>query len=228
MSWRNTTGTLERAPVEPAMSDEPLAVESTTFPEGTMLGEKTIGSVPADPLPPPPLRGARPPLPQAWTATRASWRRSAAGAWGSSTRRASPPAWAASSLWKMLRPSVGLVVLGEWDGLLDRFPACREAEALARLRHPHIVEVYDIGNTPAGPPGFPWSSVPAAPWTAGLRRHPLCHPPRRPTSPQTLAQAMQAAHAEGIIHRDLKPANVLLAGSEGERAPRCAGGPARR
>jgi WD40 repeat protein/tRNA A-37 threonylcarbamoyl transferase component Bud32 len=83
-----------------------------------------------------------------------------------------------------------------------------EAEAVARLQHPNVVQVFEVGEYDGRPffslefvdggsladrlDGTPWGSRPAA------------------RLAETLAEAVHAAHQRSIIHRDLKPANVLL------------------
>jgi formylglycine-generating enzyme required for sulfatase activity len=90
-----------------------------------------------------------------------------------------------------------------------------EAEAIARLHHPNIIQVYEIGQwqpTPAGPP-LPFFSLefcPGGSLEQKLRGTPL-PPEQAATLVQILARAMHTAHEAGVIHRDLKPANVLLA-----------------
>src|SRR6185436_19825766 len=91
---------------------------------------------------------------------------------------------------------------------LARFRA--EAAAIARLQHPNIVQIYEVGEA-AGRPYF------ALEFVAGgsLARHLDGTPrPMRPAAQmvKTLARAVHAAHAQGVVHRDLKPANVLLQG----------------
>jgi serine/threonine-protein kinase len=107
---------------------------------------------------------------------------------------------------KMLQPGAG-ISSSDWDQLLARFR--REAEALARLRHPNIVEVYDIGETPAGMPFFSLEFC-----SAGSLDHKLGGTPMSPREAaaliRTLAGAMHAAHKEQVVHRDLKPANILV------------------
>ena len=82
-----------------------------------------------------------------------------------------------------------------------------EAEAVARLQHPNIVQIHEVGEAnglpylaleyvdggslASGRPGT-WSPRPAAELVA------------------VLARAVHFAHQHGIVHRDLKPANVLL------------------
>jgi tetratricopeptide (TPR) repeat protein len=90
---------------------------------------------------------------------------------------------------------------------LDRFQ--REAEAVARLRHPNVVQVYDVGDAD-GRPYFTMELVDGGSLAQKLAGTPQ---PARPAAQlvATLAGAVHAAHSAGIIHRDLKPANVLLA-----------------
>jgi tetratricopeptide (TPR) repeat protein len=87
-----------------------------------------------------------------------------------------------------------------------RFQA--EAEAIARLAHPHIVQIYEVGETG----GLPFFSLEYC--SGGSLEKKLGGTPREAMPAarlvETLAGAVAAAHAAGIIHRDLKPANVLL------------------
>lgn len=91
---------------------------------------------------------------------------------------------------------------------LDRFN--QEAQAVARLQHPNIVQIYEIGEHD----GLPFFSLEFVDGGTLAK-----HIDRKPQSPrpsaallETLARAMQFAHDHNIIHRDLKPANILLAG----------------
>jgi serine/threonine-protein kinase len=83
-----------------------------------------------------------------------------------------------------------------------------EAEAIARVQHPHIVQIYEVGE--AG--GLPYFSLEFCP--GGSLEDKLDGTPweARPAAQliETLARAVAAAHAAGIVHRDLKPDNVLL------------------
>jgi serine/threonine-protein kinase len=83
-----------------------------------------------------------------------------------------------------------------------------EAEAVARLQHPNIVQVYEIGESD-GLPYFSLEFVGGGCLTDKIHRRP--QPPREAADLiETLARAMQYAHERGIIHRDLKPGNILL------------------
>jgi serine/threonine protein kinase len=89
---------------------------------------------------------------------------------------------------------------------LARFRA--EATAIARLQHPNIVRIYDVGEA-AGRPYFVLEFVAGGSLAQHLQGRPQ---PVRPAAQlvETLARAVHAAHANGVIHRDLKPANILL------------------
>jgi serine/threonine-protein kinase len=91
---------------------------------------------------------------------------------------------------------------------LARFRA--EAEAVARLQHPNVIQIFDIGEHS----GLPYFSLEYA--EGGSLAQRLDGTPWPPEEAarllKTLARAVQAAHERGIVHRDLKPGNVLLAG----------------
>ena len=89
---------------------------------------------------------------------------------------------------------------------LERF--LRGAEAKAGLRHPNIVQVYDVGDLD-GRPYFTMEFVEGGSLAQRLAGAPM-PPGEAAVLVATLADAVQAAHDGGIIHRDLKPANILL------------------
>jgi len=92
---------------------------------------------------------------------------------------------------------------------LGRFLA--EAEAVARLQHPNIVQIHEVGLV-GGWPFFSLEYMEGGSLDKVLAGTP--QPPRDSASlVRTLALAMQAAHDKNIVHRDLKPANILLAGA---------------
>jgi WD40 repeat protein len=93
---------------------------------------------------------------------------------------------------------------------LARFRA--EAEALAHLRHPNIVQIYEVGEA-GGRPYFSLEYCEGGSLARQLNATPL--PPREAALlVETLARAVEAAHRQHVLHRDLKPGNILL-GREG-------------
>jgi serine/threonine protein kinase/WD40 repeat protein len=90
---------------------------------------------------------------------------------------------------------------------LARFQA--EAEALARLHHPNIVPIYDIGDY-RGCPYFTMEYVPG-PSLAQVQASRPQEPSATAHLLEVLARTLHAVHQAGFIHRDLKPANILLA-----------------
>jgi serine/threonine protein kinase/antitoxin component HigA of HigAB toxin-antitoxin module len=83
-----------------------------------------------------------------------------------------------------------------------------EAEALASLQHPNIVQVYEVGEHD-GCPYFSLELVDGGSLDERLAGRP--QPPRQAAAlVETLARAVHVAHLRGIVHRDLKPANILL------------------
>ncbi len=83
-----------------------------------------------------------------------------------------------------------------------------EAEAVARLQHPYIVQVFEIGEH-QGLPFFSLEFVEGGCLADKIAENPM---PLREAAElvRKLAEGMACAHENGIIHRDLKPANVLL------------------
>src|SRR5206468_1680995 len=83
-----------------------------------------------------------------------------------------------------------------------------EAQALARLQHPNIVGIFDVGEQ-EGRPFFALEFVEGGSLKDYLKSIVLA-PRQAAQLIETLARATQAAHQCGIIHRDLKPSNILL------------------
>jgi WD40 repeat protein/tRNA A-37 threonylcarbamoyl transferase component Bud32 len=85
-----------------------------------------------------------------------------------------------------------------------------EAEAIATLQHPHIVQIYEVGEQ-EGRPFFALEFVDGGSLGQLIDNSPDAVPPREAAEMiERVALAMHAAHQRGIIHRDLKPDNVLL------------------
>jgi serine/threonine-protein kinase len=83
-----------------------------------------------------------------------------------------------------------------------------EAESAARLDHPHIVPIYDVGEHD-GQPYFSMKYVPGTTLAARLAEGPL---PAREAAAILLpvCRAIAEAHQRGVLHRDLKPSNILI------------------
>jgi serine/threonine-protein kinase len=87
-----------------------------------------------------------------------------------------------------------------------RFQA--EAEVVARLHHPNVVQIYEVGES-EGRPFFAMEWVDGGSLAERLGGKPQ---PARAAAQlvETLARAVHAAHQRNVVHRDLKPGNVLL------------------
>jgi serine/threonine-protein kinase len=106
-----------------------------------------------------------------------------------------------------------MLLAGVYASPNERQRFLREAEAVAGLRHPNIVQVYDLGEHDGRPyftmelveGGSLQAKIAGAPQPAGWAASLVA----------TVAGAVHFAHQSGIVHRDLKPANILLAGVRG-------------
>ncbi len=101
--------------------------------------------------------------------------------------------------------------------VVARFAA--ERQALARMNHPNIAQVFDAGITPEGRPFFAMEYVAGTPLSAFCDRRGLDTGQRLQLF-ATVCRAVQHAHDRGFIHRDLKPSNVLVAEHEGTFVPK--------
>lgn len=84
-----------------------------------------------------------------------------------------------------------------------------EARSMARLAHPHIVAVYDFGQTEAGHLYLAMEHVDGADLHRRTRLGEVT-PDRARSVVAQLCEALQYAHEHGVIHRDIKPANILI------------------
>lgn len=107
----------------------------------------------------------------------------------------------------LLDRTVALKVLHPWGSDQHRARLLREAKALARLSHPHVVQVYEIGMV--GDDTFIAMEL--------VRGQNLREWARQPHSWRTTVdvyvqagEGLAAAHAEGIVHRDFKPDNCII------------------
>jgi tetratricopeptide (TPR) repeat protein/predicted Ser/Thr protein kinase len=101
-----------------------------------------------------------------------------------------------------------MVLAGSFASDEQRLRFLIEAEMAARIKHPNITQVYEIGTFDTRPY---YALEYVAGGSLGDAWRKGGHAPRDGAAMvEKLARAVQAAHAQGIIHRDLKPANVLL------------------
>ncbi|MEY2528381.1 MAG: eukaryotic-like serine/threonine-protein kinase, partial [Verrucomicrobiota bacterium] len=100
-----------------------------------------------------------------------------------------------------------LAYQGDSDHVVARFR--REAETAARLDHPNIVPIYQVGETVDG---FPYYTMKYAVAGSLLQaRGPLLQQARQSVELLLkVANAVRYAHEKGVLHRDLKPGNILL------------------
>ncbi len=110
---------------------------------------------------------------------------------------------------RLHRPvAIKMLLAGDFARPDERERFRREAEAAAGLRHPNIVQVYQVGDL-EGRPYFTMEFVEGGSLAEKLAGAPLAGG-RAAMLLATVAEAVQAAHDRGIVHRDLKPGNVLL------------------
>ena len=105
--------------------------------------------------------------------------------------------------------AVKMILSGLYPADADRARFKSEAEAIARLQHPNIVQLFEVGETE----GRPFLSLEYVP--GGTLQQRTGDRPQQPAAAarilEVIARAVGAAHAQQIVHRDLKPQNVLLA-----------------
>ncbi|HEY1547067.1 MAG TPA: protein kinase [Kofleriaceae bacterium] len=90
----------------------------------------------------------------------------------------------------------------------------REAQAIARLNHPNVVGVYDVGTTTSGEDVYiAMEFVEGDTLTTWLKRYPRTYREILEIFAQA-GRGLMAAHSVGLLHRDFKPDNVLV-GSDG-------------
>ena len=115
-----------------------------------------------------------------------------------------------------LEREVALKILRRDDPALARRMQ-REARLQARVDHPNVCRVFDVGETDEGRPYIAMEYVPGRPLdeaAAAMTRE------QRVAVMQRVAEAVHAAHAVGLVHRDLKPANILVGEVEGRLEPK--------
>ncbi len=100
------------------------------------------------------------------------------------------------------------ILAGAHAGPARRARLLAEADAIARLRHPHVVQIYQVGQHE----DLPFLALEYV--DGGSLAQRLDGTPQPPGDAaalvEVIARAVHHAHEQGVVHRDLKPANVLL------------------
>ncbi len=106
------------------------------------------------------------------------------------------------------RVAIKMILAGDQAGRdhLARFRT--EARAVARLQHPHIVQIHEVGEH-EGRPYLVLEYVDGGSLAEQLAGQPQAAKPAARLV-EILARAVHYAHEQGVVHRDLKPANILL------------------
>lgn len=102
-----------------------------------------------------------------------------------------------------------MVRAGVYANAEERMRFQREGEAIARLHHPHVVQIHEFGEH-VGQLYFSMELMEGGTLASKLNGQPL---PEQEAAEmvRTLARTVAAAHRQGVVHRDLKPGNILLA-----------------
>ena len=111
-----------------------------------------------------------------------------------------------------LRRDVAIKVM---HGFLADLPEARhrfhrEAVAVARLRHPNIIEIFDYSSDGNHVAYMVTELIEGQPLSRWLPNHALPFPEAAVVLLCPIAAALAAAHAAGVLHRDLKPENILV------------------
>ena len=96
----------------------------------------------------------------------------------------------------------------------------KEARAAARLRHPAIVRVFDVGETQHGDPFIVMELLEGSSLADRLDRDTTLEPIVAVQLLLPIAEALSSAHAAHIVHRDLKPDNIFIVEEEGRIQPK--------
>ncbi len=95
-----------------------------------------------------------------------------------------------------------------WEkSFVERF--MREARSVAQLRHPNIIDIYDVGQD-GDNYYFVMAYLPGASLRQFISQQGRLSPAESLRILQQLAEALDYAHSKGLVHRDVKPANVMF------------------
>ncbi|MBL9103105.1 MAG: serine/threonine protein kinase [Myxococcales bacterium] len=109
------------------------------------------------------------------------------------------------------------VVLPEFAGsetVVQRF--AREAQIVAKIKHPNVVEIFDTGTTPDGAGYIAMELLTGESLEVTLRREGRLPWPRVRSIAVQICRALSAAHAQHVVHRDMKPENCYRVVRDGE------------
>jgi serine/threonine-protein kinase len=95
----------------------------------------------------------------------------------------------------------------------------REARACGALKHPNVIDIYDVAQTESGEPFLVMELLSGENLSQVLKERRRLEPVEVARIALDVARALSAAHGIGIIHRDLKPANIFLHRPPGKTDP---------
>jgi serine/threonine protein kinase/formylglycine-generating enzyme required for sulfatase activity len=127
--------------------------------------------------------------------------------------------WAADQLEPVRRRVALKLIKRGMDSaqIVARFEA--ERQALARMGHPHVAQVFEAGTTDGGRPYFVMEYVAGEPITGHCDRRRLSTRERVELF-LGVCDGVQHAHQKGVVHRDLKPSNLLVTQHDGRAYPK--------
>lgn len=105
------------------------------------------------------------------------------------------------------RPVAVKILISTSKDSRERF--LRETRALGRIRHPNVIEIYEVGECAAGP-FYSMELLPGGSLAKQLKEHGKLADADTAALLETIARGMHHVHQQGLIHRDLKPGNILL------------------
>jgi len=111
--------------------------------------------------------------------------------------------------------AVKMILRGKFASVADLARFRAEAETAARLQHPNIVAIHEVGEH-EGQPYFSMDYLAGQNLAQLVGNTPL-PATRAATYLKIVAEAVQYAHQQGVLHRDLKPSNVLIDASDQPR-----------